>query len=65
MNRSDCDRAIEILRNTRDGDDLDPIHLKLVELAVNGFLNERGVEAFHRLYEEVKRGYKKHPKGGL
>jgi hypothetical protein len=36
------DLALEILRNTHDGDDLDPRDLKLVEHAVNGFLNAKG-----------------------
>lgn len=52
-----CYMACEILRTTHDGDDLAPQHLKLVELAVNGYLNERGEAAFQSLYENVKRGY--------
>ena len=54
-----CDKSCEILHRTDDGDDLDPDHLKLVELAVNGFLNEKGVAAFEKLYSDVKAGYKK------
>ena len=54
-----CEKACEILHATNDGDDLDPDHLKLVELAVNGFLNEKGVAAFEKLYSDVKVGYKK------
>ncbi len=37
-----ADKAIEILRQTRDGDTLEPRDLKLVEMAVNDFLNEDG-----------------------
>jgi hypothetical protein len=43
------EQALEILRATRDGDDLAPQHLKLVEMAVNGFLNDEGKEAFQAL----------------
>ncbi len=48
-----CDKACEILKRTNDGDDLDPIHLKLVEMAVNGFLNEEGTAVFNELYKTV------------
>lgn len=51
--------AIEILRATRDGDDLAPEHLKLVESAVNGFLNELGTKAFVDLLASVRGGYRK------
>ncbi len=54
-----CDQAIEILGATNDGDDLAPEHLKLVELVVNGWVNEAGEVAFQELYESVKAGYKK------
>ncbi len=54
-----CDRACEILRATHDGDDLDPRHLKIVEMAVNGFLNEAGEKTFSDLYDQCKVGYKK------
>jgi hypothetical protein len=53
-----CEIAYEILQKTNDGDDLDQIDLKLVELAVNGFLNEAGWEAFRKLNDSVKQGYK-------
>lgn len=52
-----ADHAIEILAATHDGEDLDPKHLKLVELAVNGFLNDTGRYLFHELLENVRRGY--------
>jgi hypothetical protein len=54
-----CEIACEIIRATNDGDDLAPEHLKLVEMAVNGFLNEKGWQAFKDLHEQVKAGYKK------
>jgi hypothetical protein len=54
-----ADQAIEIIAATRDGEDLDPQHLKLVELAVNGFLNENGKAAFQDLLANVRSGYVK------
>jgi len=54
-----CEKACAILQKTNDGDDLDPRHLKLLEMAVNGFLNEEGVKAFEELYTNVQAGYKK------
>jgi hypothetical protein len=50
MTNSVTEMAIEILRATNDGNELSPPHLKLVELAVNGFLNEAGTAAFEELY---------------
>jgi len=54
-----ADAAIDILQKTNDGDDLDPQHLKLVELAVNGFLNAKGEVAFRELHACVVQGYQK------
>lgn len=54
-----CDQSIEILRRTHDGHDLAPVHLKLVELAVNGGLSEKGEAAFEELYQSVLNGYTK------
>jgi len=54
-----CDLACEILRATNDGNELAPPDLKLVEMAVNGFLNDKGWEAFKELHRKVKAGYKK------
>lgn len=53
------DQACEILRKTNDGDGLAPHHLKLVELAVNGFVNEEGAAAFQELHASVLAGYVK------
>jgi hypothetical protein len=55
------DEVIEILRATHDGDDLSPLDLKLTELAINGFLSEKGVEAFNALLANVRAGYKPTP----
>lgn len=51
-----CDMAIQILRMTDDGDKLDARDLKLLENAVNGFLNEVGYEHFTKLYTQVIKG---------
>jgi hypothetical protein len=59
MTASPPDAAIDILRLTRDGEDLDPKHLKLVELAVNGMLNETGLHLFRELHAQVQKGYVK------
>ena len=59
MDDETCDMACAILRSTNDGDDLEPAHLKLVELAVNGFLNEEGKTAFRELYDSAQAGYTK------
>jgi|SRR5579871_3055052 len=52
------DQALEIVQGTRDGNDLAPEHLKLVELCVNGWLSEAGEVAFAELYANVTK-----PKG--
>jgi hypothetical protein len=55
-----CDKSCEILQRTNDGDDLEPKHLKLIEMAVNGELNEKGIEALNELHKMVMTtGYKK------
>ncbi|MDT8840339.1 hypothetical protein ParKJ_23210 [Paraburkholderia fungorum] len=51
-----ADKAIEILRQTRNGDTLEPRDLKLVEMAVNDFLNEGGKQAFETLFSSVASG---------
>ena len=56
------DKVIVVLEKTRDGDDLDPKLLGLVELAVNGNLNNVGKDAFERLYLEVTNGTYKRPR---
>lgn len=59
MSSSLTDNAIEILQSTRDGEDLAPQHLKLVEFAVNGMLNATGLQAFNVLLQQVRTGYTK------
>lgn len=50
------DACIDILRHTNDGNDLEPTHLSLVEMAANNRLNEAGHAALHNLHEEVMAG---------
>jgi Protein of unknown function (DUF3768) len=49
--------AVEILQATNDGDDLISRHLQLLEDAVNGFLDDDGINKFKELYETVRAGY--------
>ena len=48
------EKAIYILSYTNDGDDLTQKDLILVEMAVNGELNELGETKFKTLYEQIK-----------
>ena len=50
------EQSIEILERTRDGNDLEPFHLSLVQAAVNNHLTARGVEKFQQLYATVTSG---------
>ena len=59
MPESICDKACFILQKTRDGEELDPAHLYLLQEAVNGHLNELGKTEFEKLYKSVQEGYKK------
>lgn len=59
MTHTLSEHAIEILQRTRDGEDLAPQHLKLVENAVNGFLTDAGKAAFAELLANVRTGYTK------
>lgn len=58
---NECDMASDILKKTRDGNDLSPEHLWLVSNAVNGFLNDQGKDKFKELHEEVISGRYKKP----
>ncbi len=49
-------KALDIIEHTNDGDDLSPPHLKLTEMAVNGFLSENGIKLFDELYKQVMTG---------
>ena len=53
MHSDFCELACDILRATKDGDELAPPDLKLLELAVNGFLNEAGKAAFMELHRNA------------
>lgn len=55
------DKACTILEKTNDGSNLTPQHLKLIENAVNGFLNEKGLKAFDELYKTVADGKYRRP----
>ena len=39
---TNCEKAIEILHRTHDGDDLAPEHRRLLELAINDMVSEAG-----------------------
>ena len=54
---ADIDRALDILRRTNDGNDLNPFDLWLVQEAVNGHLNERDRQAFLEFSARVDAGY--------
>ena len=58
MDSNFCELACDILRATKDGDELAPQDLKLLELAVNGVLNEAGKAAFMELHRNTTK-----PKG--
>ena len=52
--------ACEILQKTHDGDDLTSNHMQLLEGAVNGVLNEKGIKVFQELHAKIiKDGYTK------
>lgn len=51
-----CGMACSILSKTRDGEDLAPEHLYLLQCAVNGELNEKGVEFFTQICNDVEAG---------
>jgi hypothetical protein len=61
MKEDTCDKAIEILQDTSDGDKLAPFDLALVESAVNGFLTAEGIEAFNKLHKTVVAGEYRQP----
>lgn len=53
-----ADNALEILPLSRDGEDLDPKHLKLVECAVNGRRNQKGLRRVRELLAQLRHGYR-------
>jgi hypothetical protein len=48
-----AEMVIAILRATDDGNDLDPVDLKFVELAINDNLNANGLGRLHALHENA------------
>lgn len=50
------EKAIEILRETSDGNNLAPRDLSLLQAAVNNDLSEKGIEVFNKLHEQVMAG---------
>ncbi len=56
MTNKNCELAGAILQNTNDGDDLAPEHLKLLEMAVNGVLNDLGNQMFTELHATILNG---------
>ncbi len=56
-----CNMACFILQQTNDGDHLSPRDLKIVEMAVNGQLNDRGIVEFAQLFHAVRKGEYKKP----
>lgn len=50
---SRINEAIEILRATHDGEDLDPSDLALLQSAVNHNLTEEGVRIFNALHQQA------------
>ena len=61
MKENTCNKAIEVLQATSDGDKLAPLDLKLVENAFNGFLSEEGIKVFNQLHETIVAGKYKYP----
>lgn len=61
MTASNCDLAIAILKNTEDGEQLAPEHLRLVEDAVNGPLDETKSAIFRTLHADVLAGTYRKP----
>jgi hypothetical protein len=55
-------QAIEVLQKTNDGNDLSPFHLKILEMAVNGHLNDDGIKLFQaEIYTPVANGAYRKP----
>ncbi len=59
--KSIIDKALDIIGRTNDGNSLSPTHLKLVELAVNGQLNDKGITVFDALHKQVMDGEYRQP----
>lgn len=48
--------VIDIIDGTSDGDNLSPRHLKLLELAVNGFIDDENFQELTRIHQMVENG---------
>ena len=48
--------AVDILQTTNDGNELHDSDLALLQMAVNGHLNDSGIEEFEVLYHLVQTG---------
>ena len=59
MQESTCDVACEILTKTRDGNDLDPRDLYLIQCAVNNSEDQDLRKTLNALRDVVREGYKK------
>ncbi len=46
------EKAIAILENTHDGDDLTQLELWIVQEAVNNHLNKKGWDMFEEIYKK-------------
>ena len=46
------DKVTEILLSTNDGDDLTELELKIIEMAVNGQLNDKDKAKFEEIYQK-------------
>ena len=55
------DKVIAIIEKTNDGNDLTPQDLKLTELAVNGFLNDKGKQKIDEIYQAAISGQYQRP----
>lgn len=67
MEETICEKAVQILQVTNDGNNLDPRHMSLIQGAVNGSLNDKGMAAFEELYKSVStsHAYQKPPFHGV
>lgn len=64
LNTTNIDHSemcLSILENTRDGNQLAPWHLSLVQAAIHQDLNDKGVTVFERLYHDVMAGNYRQP----
>lgn len=58
---NNTDKILTILSKSKDGDELSPQHLKIVEYGANGYLNEQGIELLDEIYRSVEAGTYRKP----